>query len=57
LELKISEETFRALAERAEREGKTPAELSAEIVSRNLESWQDEPLEEFIGKIEGDIPT
>ncbi len=51
LQLQVSDETFRALAERAAREGKTPAELSAEIVSRNLASWQDDPLEEFIGKL------
>ena len=50
LQLEIPDETYRALAERAGREGKTPAELSAEIVQRNLESWRDDPLEEFIGK-------
>ena len=57
LQLEIPDETYRALAERAGREGKTPAELSAEIVQRNLENWRDDPLEEFIGKIESDIPT
>jgi predicted DNA-binding protein len=55
LKLEISDETYRALTERASREGKTPAELSAEIVNRSLENLQDDPLEKFIGKIEGDI--
>lgn len=50
LQLDIPDETYRTLAERAEREGKTPAELSAEIVKRDIESWRDDPLEEFIGK-------
>ena len=55
LQLEISDETYRVLAERARREGKTPAELSAEIVNRNIENWQDDPLEKFIGKVESDM--
>ena len=50
LQLEIPDETYHALAKRAEREGKAPAELSAEIATRDLESAPDDPLEEFIGK-------
>lgn len=50
LQLEIPDETYRTLSERAGREGKSPAELSAEIVQRDIENWRDDPLEEFIGK-------
>lgn len=55
IQVEISDEAYRHLARLAEREGKTPAELSAEIVNRNVAHLLHDPLDEFIGKFNSGI--
>ncbi len=56
IQVEISDEAYLRLAQLAQDEGKTPAELSAEIVSRNVAHLLHDPLDEFIGKISSDVP-
>lgn len=56
IQVEISDEAYLHLARLAQNEGKTPAELSAEIVSRNVAHLLHDPLDEFIGKIKTDVP-
>lgn len=56
IQVEISDEAYRCLARLAEREGKTPAELSAEIVNLNVAHLLNDPLDEFIGKINTGMP-
>lgn len=56
IQVEISDEDYRHLTQLAQREGKTPAELSAEIVSRNVTNLLHDPLDEFIGKINTNMP-
>lgn len=55
LQVEISDEAYLHLSRLARNEGKTPAELSAEIVNRNVAHLLHDPLDEFIGKIKTDV--
>ncbi len=56
LQVEISDEAYLRLSQLAQSEGKTPAELGAEIVNRNVAHLLHDPLDEFIGKIKTDVP-
>lgn len=55
LQVEISDEAYRHLAQLARRAGKTPAQLGAEIVSRNVAGLPPDPLDEFIGKFNSGV--
>ncbi len=56
LQVEISDEAYLRLSQLAQNEGKTPSELGAEIVSRNIAHLLHDPLDEFIGKIKTGVP-
>ncbi len=55
LQVEISDEAYLHLSRLARNEGKTPAELSAEIVNRNVAHLLHDPLDEFIGKFNSGV--
>ncbi len=55
LQVEISDEAYLHLSRLAQNEGKTPAELGAEIVNRNIAHLLHDPLDEFIGKFNSGV--
>ncbi len=56
LTLEIPDDVFKVLLELSRQEGKTPAEMGAEWVTRTIENLNNDPLEKFIGGMPSAFP-
>jgi len=54
--LELPQSIYDSVQAAAARAGQSPQQLITELLGQNIQSFSDDPLEEFIGAFRSDIP-
>lgn len=54
--LELPQSIYDSVQKAAARAGQSPQELITQLLGQNIQSFTDDPLEEFIGAFRSDIP-